>query len=429
MLNTVEQINLTHVGTRAKAAARELVRATTEQKNRALLAIADALIANEAAILAENALDLEDGVANGLSPALLDRMSLQKRLPSIAADVRQVATLPDPVGHEFDVRTLDNGLRVSRRRTPIGVIGVIYEARPNVTVDVAALTLKSANAVIMRGGKEIMRSNMALLKVLREAMVSEGLPADAMQYIESTDRQYITELLKLHEYVDVIIPRGGAALHKLCRENSTIPVITGGIGICHVFVDETADLDAALPIIDNARTQRPSVCNSLDTVLVHAKVATQILPRIVEHLAPKGVTFRAEPRAKAILDSAALNGSRETIQDAGDEDFDTEWMALILGLKVVDSLDEAIDHIQQHSMNHTDSILTRDMDNAARFFNEVDSSAVMLNASTRFNDGGQLGLGAEVAVSTQKLHARGPMALEELTTYKWVVIGTGHIRA
>jgi glutamate-5-semialdehyde dehydrogenase len=424
-----EQINLTQTGIRAKAAARELVRATTEQKNRALLAIADALIANEAAILAENALDLEDGRANGLSPALLDRMSLQKRLPAIAADVRQVATLPDPVGHEFDVRTLDNGLRVSRRRTPIGVIGVIYEARPNVTVDVAALTLKSANAVIMRGGKEIMRSNIALLKVLREAMVSEGLPADAMQYIESTDRQYITELLKLHEYVDVIIPRGGAALHKLCRENSTIPVITGGIGICHVFVDETADLDAALPIIDNARTQRPSVCNSLDTVLVHAKIATQILPRIVEYLAPKGVTFRAEPRAKAILDGAALNGARETIQDAGEEDFDTEWMALILGLKVVDTLDEAMDHIQQHSMNHTDSILTRDMDNAARFLNEVDSSAVMLNASTRFNDGGQLGLGAEVAVSTQKLHARGPMALEELTTYKWVVIGNGHIRA
>jgi glutamate-5-semialdehyde dehydrogenase len=424
-----EQINLAEMGTRAKAAARELARATTEQKNRALLAIADALIANEAAILAENALDLEDGRTNGLSPALLDRMSLQKRLPAIAADVRQVATLPDPVGHEFDVRTLDNGLRVSRRRTPIGVIGVIYEARPNVTVDVAALTLKSANAVILRGGKEIMRSNMALLKVLREAMVSEGLPADAMQYIESTDRQYITELLKLHEYVDLIIPRGGASLHKLCRENSTIPVITGGIGICHVFIDETADLDAALPIIDNGRTQRPSVCNSLDTVLVHAKVATQILPRIVEHLAPKGVTFRAEPRAKAILDSATLNGARETIQDAGDDDFDTEWMALILGLKVVDSLDEAIDHIQQHSMSHTDSILTRDMDNAARFLNEVDSSAVMLNASTRFNDGGQLGLGAEVAVSTQKLHARGPMALEELTTYKWVVIGNGHIRA
>ncbi len=428
MINEQTAINLTHMGTLAKAAARELARATTEQKNRALLAIADALLANEDAILAENALDLEDGRANGLSPALLDRMSLQKRLPSIAADVRSVAALPDPVGHEFDVRTLDNGLRVSRRRTPIGVIGVIYEARPNVTVDVAALTLKSSNAVILRGGKEIRRSNVALLHVLRNAMNSEGLPADAMQYIDSTDRQYITELLRLHEYVDLIIPRGGAALHKLCRENSTIPVITGGIGICHAFVDESADLDKALPIIDNGRTQRPSVCNSLDTVLVHQNVAAQFLPRIVEHLAPKGVTFRAEPRAKALLDSAALNGVRETIQDAGPEDFDTEWMALILGLKVVDNLDEAIDHIQQHSMNHSDSILTRDTANAERFLNEVDSSAVMLNASTRFNDGGQLGLGAEVAVSTQKLHARGPMALEELTTYKWVVIGDGHVR-
>jgi glutamate-5-semialdehyde dehydrogenase len=423
-----EKLNLAEMGTRAKAAARELARATSEQKNRALLAIADALLDHEAAILAENALDLEDGRANGLSPALLDRMSLQKRLPSIAADVRQVAALPDPVGHEFDTRTLDNGLRISRRRTPIGVIGVIYEARPNVTVDVGALTLKSSNAVILRGGKEIMRSNMALLSVLREAMVSAGLPADAMQYIESTDRQYITELLKLHEYVDLIIPRGGAALHKLCRENSTIPVITGGIGICHVFVDESADLDKALPIIDNARTQRPSVCNSLDTLLVHQSIAASFLPRVVAHLAPKGVTFRAEPRAKALLDAVKLNGLRETIQEAGAEDFDTEWMALILGLKVVDSLDEALDHIQQHSMNHTDSILTRDMHNAARFLNEVDSSAVMLNASTRFNDGGQLGLGAEVAVSTQKLHARGPMALEELTTYKWVVIGDGHVR-
>ncbi|MFN8372194.1 MAG: glutamate-5-semialdehyde dehydrogenase [Anaerolineae bacterium] len=428
MLN-IEQINLTDMGARAKAAARELARATTEQKNHALLAIADALIAHEADILAENALDLEDGRASGLSPALLDRMSLHQRLPSIAADVRSVAALPDPVGHEFDARTLDNGLRISRRRTPIGVIGVIYEARPNVTVDVAALTLKSSNAVLMRGGKEIMRSNMALLKVLRAAMASAGLPGDAMQYIESTDRQYITELLKLHDYVDLIIPRGGASLHKLCRENSTIPVITGGIGICHVFIDESADLDKALPIIDNGRTQRPSVCNSLDTVLVHHRVAAHILPRIVQHLAPKGVTFRAEPRAKAILDAVTLNGVRETIQDAGPDDFDTEWMALILGLKVVDSLDEAIDHIQQHSMNHSDSILTQNMDNAARFINEVDSSAVMLNASTRFNDGGQLGLGAEVAVSTQKLHARGPMALEELTTYKWVVVGDGHIRA
>ncbi|NWF69641.1 MAG: glutamate-5-semialdehyde dehydrogenase [Chloroflexi bacterium] len=414
------------MGARAKAAARALLRANSEQKNRALLAMADALLAHEAEILAENAIDLDEGRASGLNPALLDRMSLQKRLPAIAADVRSVAALPDPVGQEFDARTLDNGLRISRRRTPIGVVGVIYEARPNVTVDVAALTLKSGNAVILRGGKEIKRSNLALLRALRAASAAAGLPADAIQYIESTDRQYIHEMLKLHQYIDVIIPRGGSALHKLCRENSTIPVITGGIGICHIFVDATADLDKALPIIHNAKTQRPSVCNTLDTLLVHASVAGEFLPRVVAHLAPAGVSFRAEPRALQILRDHSAAGE---VRPAGADDFDTEWMALILGLKVVDTLDEAIDHIQAHSMNHTDSILTRDADHAARFLNEVDSSAVMLNASTRFNDGGQLGLGAEVAVSTQKLHARGPMALEELTTYKWIVIGDGHTRA
>ena len=422
MLEITTTIDLADMGKRAKAAAIELTRATTEQKNAALLAMADALEANSATIVAENTLDLEDGRANGLSEALLDRMSLQKRLPAIAADVRTVAELPDPVGHEYDVRTLDNGLRVSRRRTPLGVIGVIYEARPNVTVDVAALTLKSSNAVILRGGKEIKRSNMALVGVLREAIIGAGLPADAMQYIESTDRQYINDMLRLHEYIDMIIPRGGNALHKLCRENSTIPVITGGIGICHAFVDESADFDKALAIIHNGRTQRPSVCNSLDTVLVHEKVAADFLPRVVEHLAKSGVSFRAEPRAKAIL------AGDERVLPAGPEDFDTEWMSLVLGLKVVDGLDEAIEHIQAHSMNHSDAILSQNTDHIARFLNEVDSSAVMVNASTRFNDGGALGLGAEVAVSTQKLHARGPMALEELTTYKWVVVGDGHVR-
>jgi glutamate-5-semialdehyde dehydrogenase len=416
------QVNLADVGLRARAAARLLARATTAQKNAALLAIADALEQRAPYILEHNALDLADGQANGLSAALLDRISLQTRLGAIAADVRRVAQLPDPVGHEYDKRALD-GLQVCRRRTPIGVIGVIYEARPNVTVDVAVLTLKSANAVILRGGKEIGRSNAALLQVMREALARvDGIPSDAFQAITDPDRAHINTLLKMHDTIDMIIPRGGNALHKLCRENSTIPVITGGVGICHIFVDESADLDKAMPVIENAKTQRPSVCNTLDTLLVHHSVAAQFLPRVVQHLAAKGVTFRAEPRALALVQD------QPTVQAAGPEDFDTEWMALVLGLKVVDTLDEALDHISAHSLNHSDSILTRDAHNAARFLNEVDSSAVFWNASTRFNDGGALGLGAEVAVSTQKLHARGPMALEELTTYKWVVVGDGHWR-
>jgi glutamate-5-semialdehyde dehydrogenase len=419
-------MDLRELGRRAKDASYTLAKATTEQKNAALLAIADALDTNAEAILAENCLDLEEGQKNGLSEALLDRMSLQKRLPGIAEDVRKVAALPDPVGTTFDERTLENGLNVCRRRTPLGVLGVIYEARPNVTVDVIALSLKSGNTAFLRGGKEIMRSNIALVKVIRQALVDarlgEIIPADAIQYIESTDRRYIDEMLKLHQYIDMIIPRGGAALHQHCRENSTIPVITGGLGICHVYVDETANLENSLAIIHNAKTQRPSVCNSLDTVLVHQSLAANFLPRVVDHLGASGVNFRAEPRALAIV------GGKAGVQPAGDEDFDTEWMALILGLKVVDTLDEALEHIRQHSTQHSDAIMTEDYAHADRFVEEVDSAAVFVNASTRFNDGGALGLGAEIAVSTQKLHARGPMALEELTTYKWVVVGTGQVR-
>jgi glutamate-5-semialdehyde dehydrogenase len=417
-------MDLTLLGQQAKQAAAGLARARSEAKNCALLAMADALEANAEMILEANRADLDAGRASNMSAALLDRLDLQTRLGGIAADVRQVAALPDPVGKVYDARTLDNGLQVSRRRTPIGVLGVIYEARPNVTVDVAALALKSGNAVILRGGKETIHSNLALVQIIRAAVAEAGLPADAIQYLESTDRAYILQMLKLNDYIDMIIPRGGAALHQLCRENSTIPVMTGGLGICHLYVDESADLDEALHVIHNAKTQRPSVCNALDTVLVHQQVAAAFLPRVVEHLGAAGVVFRAEPRALA-----ALNGSANAqVTPAGDADFDTEWMALILGLKVVDGLDEAMAHIARHSTQHSDGILTRNMEQAARFVDEVDSAAVFVNASTRFNDGGALGLGAEIAVSTQKLHARGPMALEELTTYKWVVIGEGHVR-
>ena len=423
MIEANELVNLTDMGQRARAAAVELARLTTEQKNAALLAIADALDANRDELVAVNALDIADAEANGIDALYIrDRLNLERRMDSMIRDVRKVADLHDPVGLESDERMLMDGLKAYKRRTPLGVLGVIYEARPQVTVDVASLALKTGNATILRGGKEVLRSNMALVRVLSEALASQGLPAEAFQYISSTDRRYVGEMLSMHEYIDMIIPRGGNSLHNFCRENSTIPVITGGIGICHLYVDETAKLDAALEVIHNAKTQSPAVCNALDTVLVNQQVAAEFLPRVVDYLGKDHVIFKAEPRAMVILDGD------DRVEDAGPEDFDTEWYALILGLKVVDSLDEAIQHIRDHSTQHSDGILTQNMADAAIFMNEIDSAAVFVNASTRFNDGSALGLGAEIAISTQKLHARGPMALCELTTYKWIVIGDGHVR-
>lgn len=426
MIDAIEtQIDLIELGKNARAAGIQLARATTAQKNAVILALAAALEANTPSILAANKLDVDEARANGTDEIWIkDRLDLTKRMTGMIADVRKVAELPDPVGKVFDEQTLANGLHVSKRRTPLGVLGVIYEARPNVTIDVAVLAIKSSNAAILRGGKEAMRSNLAMIKVLRDTLVANGLSADIIQYIESTDRRYVGEMLRLHQYIDLIIPRGGNDLHRFCRENSTIPVITGGIGVCHLFVDESADLDAVLPVIHNAKTQRPATCNAVETVLVHTNIAASFLPRLVEHLAKDGVTFRAEPKALAALHGAG----GDHVQAAGPEDFDMEWYALILSLKVVDNLDEAINHIRQHSTQHSDGILTRNVDNANRFLDEVDSAAVYWNASTRFTDGSALGLGAEIAVSTQKLHARGPMGLEELTTYKWVIIGENHLR-
>jgi glutamate-5-semialdehyde dehydrogenase len=309
---------------------------------------------------------------------------------------------------------------VWRQRVPLGVLGVIYESRPNVTIDVAALAVRTGNVAILRGGSETIRSNRALVAAVHAALAEAGLPETAVQFIGDPDRRHVTGLLRLHEYVDLIIPRGGNALHQFCRENSAIPVITGGIGICHLYVDLSADLKAALPVIRNAKVQRPSVCNALDTLLVHPAVAAEFLPQVVAALAEDGVTFRAEPRALAAL---GAQGLPEVVSPAGPQDFDTEWLSLVLGLKVVDGLDEAIGHIEAHSTGHSDGILTETAEHAARFVSEVDSAAVYVNASTRFTDGAQLGLGAEVAVSTQRLHARGPMGLPELTTYKWVVQG------
>lgn len=420
-------INLEEMGKAARNASRKLGTLTTAQKNQALFAIADELEAQAQTIIAQNALDIADGRAAGLTDALLDRMLLnESRISNLAADARKVADLPDPVGAEMESRVLPNGLRLSRRRIPIGVLGVIYEARPNVTIDIATLCIKTGNAVIMRGGKEILRSNVALINVISAALERVGFPAYAVQYIDNIDRALVTQLLQLDKYVDMIIPRGGGALHKLCKEQSKIPVITGGMGVCHLYVDASADFARSLDVIENAKVQRPSVCNALDTVLVNRKVADEFIPLLAQRMAQRKVELRASDTA---LDVLQRDGHGATFSSATPDDFYQEWMALILGIKVVDDLDEAIEHIQEHSLEHSDGILTNDWTNAVRFVNEVNSSAVFVNASTRFNDGGQFGLGAEVAVSTQKLHARGPMGLEELTTYKWVCLGDWHIRA
>jgi glutamate-5-semialdehyde dehydrogenase len=401
-----------------------LATAPADQKNAVLLRLAELLGTCAEQVLAANHLDLEAARKNGLSTAMLDRLMLNPaRLESMASDLASVAALTDPVGETFESAVLPNGLRVRKQRVPLGVLGVIYEARPNVTLDVSGLALKSGNAVILRGGSETLASNQALVDLIGQALVSCELPQDSVQFVADPDRARVQELLQQYEYIDMLIPRGGAPLHQFCRENSRIPVITGGIGICHLFVDETADLQASLPLIENAKVQRPTVCNALDTVLVHRSIAASFLPQVVAKLGRSGVTFRADASALPYLSPLA-----EGVSATGPGDFDTEWLSLVLGLKVVDSLEEAIEHIQVHSTAHSDGILTGNDEHARRFISRVDSSAVYVNASTRFTDGGQLGLGAEVAVSTQRLHARGPMGLRELTTYKWVIEGDYHFR-
>ncbi len=415
------------MGQTAQRAGRRLATLSTEAKNAALLCIAEELRRQQPMVLEANRRDMEAGRAQGTAASLLDRMWLTpERLHSFEADIRSVVQLPDPVGTVLDGSTRADGLRLSRRRIPIGVIGVIYEARPNVTLDVAALCLKTGNAVILRGGSDIRHSNRALLQVVHAGLEKARLDAGTVQLIGDPNRAYVTELLQLDAYVDMIIPRGGADLHRLCREQAAMPVITGGMGICHYFVDASVDQAGALKVIENAKAQRPSVCNALDTLLVHRAVAAEFIPKVVERMAACNVEMRLTAEALATLNG---RNPEAKVQPASAEDFAVEWMSLVLGIKVVDTLDEAIAHIQTHSMDHSDGILTNDLDNATRFVDEVNSSAVFVNASTRFNDGGQFGLGAEVAVSTQKLHARGPLGLEALTSYKWVVQGQMHVRS
>lgn len=402
------------MGIAAKDAAFHLATASTAQKNKALAIIADELEANAATILEANAKDIELGREAGLTDALLDRLLLnEERLTGIANDIRNVISLNDPVGSEMDSKVLENGMSLSRRRVPLGVVGVIYEARPNVTIDIAALCLKTGNASILRGGKETFFSNMELVKVIQSALEKAELPAASVQYIEKPDRELVSQLLKLDDYVDMIIPRGGAGLHKMCKENSTIPVIIGGFGISHIFVDESADLEKSVDVVENSKVQRPSACNSLDTLLVHEVVAEAFLTKLKQRLAGK-VTLVADVSAKSLL------ADFEDQRDAVEGDFDTEWLSYTLGVKVVADVAEAIDHMRVHNASHSDAIMTNSLESSERFINSVGSAAVYVNASTRFTDGAQFGLGAEVAVSTQKLHARGPMGLEELTSYKWV---------
>jgi len=413
-------MNLEQIGQQARQAARKMAQTSGEARQKALSLIAEEIERDKERILGENAMDVTDAKARGLSPAMVDRLLLtEARIAGIVADLRSVAELPDPVGEVMEQTVLPNGLRVRKSRVPLGVLGVIYEARPNVTADVAGLALRAGHCAFLRGGSETMRSNRALVAAIRSGLEAAGLPQDAIQWIDDPDRVHVLGLLQLDSYVDLIIPRGGAGLHEFCRKNSRIPVITGGIGICHLFVDESANLEASLPVIENAKIQRPTVCNALDTVLVHEAVAKRFIPALVERLAGVGVTFRGDPATMRILDGRFA----EVTQPAGPQDFDTEWLSLVLGIGVVSGLDEAVEHIAAHSTGHSDGILTEDQANGERFQAVVDSAAVYVNASTRFTDGSQLGLGAEVAISTQRVHARGPMGLRELTTYKWLVEG------
>ncbi len=413
-------------GVAARVAARALAKLPTDVKNQALLNIADALASRRGEILDANQRDYTEAERNGLTEAMLDRLLMTpERLDSIANDVGNVVSLPDPVGETMEMRTMPNGLQVGRRRVPLGVIGAIYESRPNVTVDISALCLKSGNSVILRGGKEAIETNSAFASVIRDSIDAAGGPKDAVQFIGSTDRSLVGAMLKMKDAIDLIIPRGGQELIRRVAEEAAMPAITGGIGVCHTYVDRAADLDMAVEIAFNAKVHRPTVCNAMDSLIVHSSVAPAYLPHIAKRWASAGVQMRCDRRALSMLGPVAGGD----IVPATEEDWGTEFLSLKAAVKVVDSLDEALEHIEAHGSGHSEAIVTEDYSAAMRFLNEVDSSAVMVNASTRFNDGAQFGLGAEVAISTNKMHARGPMGLRELTSYKWVVVGTGQVRA
>lgn len=420
---TRSSVNLAAIGAAAREAARVLATLSTGSKNEILSAMAEALTARSDEILEANQLDVRAARGAGMSDAMIDRLTLTpERLADISSAVGTVIGLADPVGSVEDARRVANGLEVGRRRVPLGVVAVIFEARPNVTVDISALCLKAGNAVILRGGKEALHSNIALAAVIGEAAEKAGAPPAAVQLIADPDRALLNDLLRDREHIDVIVPRGGGGLIDFVTETATIPVIETGWGVCHTFVDAGADLEMAQRIVVNAKTRRPSICNALDTLLVHRSEAATFLPLISRELAERGVELHAGSDVGGLLDDNAQ------VAPLGEEDFDTEWLSLRMSVAVVDGMDDAIAHIRRHGGGHSEAIVTNSHGNARRFTDEVDAAAVYVNASTQFTDGGEFGLGAEVGISTQKLHARGPMGLREMTTYKWVVLGDGHVR-
>jgi len=413
-------VTIDEIGKRARAAAAALALVDADTKDRALNAMADSLVAKTDEILEANEGDLVRARADGVTTALIDRLTLTpKRIEDMAQGLRDLTSLPDPVGEVIESWMRPNGLQISKVRVPLGVVGIIYEARPNVTVDAAGICLKSGNASILRGSSTAISSNKLLAHIIDDAGVAAGLPKDCVQLIEDTDRESAKELMRAREYVDVLIPRGGPELIRATVEESTVPVIETGVGNCHVYVDARADLDKAVSIVVNAKTQRPGVCNAAETLLVHSQIAEEFLPRVVDVLSQSGVELRGDDQARAI---------RSSIGPATDEDWDTEYLDLIMTVGVVSGLDEAIARINQHGTNHTDAIATEDAAAAERFTREIDSACVMVNASTRFADGGEFGFGAEIGISNQKLHARGPMALVEMTSYKYIVRGDGQVR-
>ncbi len=423
MMNAFERLE--EQARAAKQASRRMAYLSTEIKNKALHNISDDLKAKKDEILAANKQDYKDAQDSGMSPALLDRLMLDKsRIEAMAKDVLAVEALPDPVGEMSDFRTLPNGLLLGRKRVPLGVIGAIYESRPNVTIDISVLCLKSGNAVILRGGKETLRSNKALVNVVQDAAYRAGIPAGAVQFIDNIDHVLVEKMLKLKQYIDLIVPRGSAPMIKLISETASMPVVTGGIGVCHTYIDKIVDIKKAVAIVYNAKVQRPTVCNALDTILVHKAVARDFLPVAGAELHKGGVELHCDAESLDILKSnPVLN-----LKPATSDDWGKEFLALIAAVKVVDSLDEALEHIQKFGSGHSEAIVTEDYEAGMRFLNEVDAACVYLNASTRFTDGGQFGLGAEVGISTQKFHARGPLGLKEMTTYKWIIFGSGQIR-
>ena len=423
MKSPIEELEVK--GKAAKAASRRMAYISTEVKNKALANIADDLLAKKDELLAANQIDYKEAEKAGMTAALLDRLLLtSERLEAIAQDVLAVAALPDPVGEVFDMRTLPNGLLIGRKRVPLGVIGAIYESRPNVTIDISSLCLKSGNAVILRGGKESINSNSALAKVVQGAAARAGAPDGAVQFIENTDRALVSHMLTMSDIIDLMIPRGGAGLIKFIKEKAAMPVVAGGIGVCHTYVDKSTDVAKAVAIAYNAKVQRPTVCNALDSLLVHAEIAEAYLPLVAAEWAKAGVEMHCDGRALSIL----KQNPPLKLVPATDEDWGKEFLSLVAAIKVVDSLDEALAHIEDYGSGHSEAIVTQDYSAAMRFLNEVDAACVYVNASTRFTDGGQFGLGAEVGISTQKMHARGPLGLKEMTSYKWLIFGSGQVR-